>query len=209
MLAREPLSLSQLPQRYSNPTREHNYPISRNPSPCWNNPNTKTNTKPSENLKYEPTHDLLCLDSSYNPCWVPEELRNSAFLGLRGEADDYNGDDEKGKLCIGSKETKKQGIRASCKIQQEEEEEEVAALTVGDSNAHPKFQQNINELFSIVALLKECAEQNDLVRGTRVHDDVVRRGLLEKNIFIGNALVSMYAKCGALAKAQQVLDELP
>ena len=32
---------------------------------------------------------------------------------------------------------------------------------------------------------------------------------MEKNISLGNALVDMYAKCGALEKAHKVLDELP
>ena len=34
-------------------------------------------------------------------------------------------------------------------------------------------------------------------------------GLLENNIALGNSLVDMYAKCGMLAKAQEVFEDLP
>ena len=35
------------------------------------------------------------------------------------------------------------------------------------------------------------------------------QGLLKSNQIVGNALVDMYVKCGELAKAQKVLEELP
>ena len=35
------------------------------------------------------------------------------------------------------------------------------------------------------------------------------KGMLERDIVLGTALVDMYAKCGGLEKAQQVLEELP
>ena len=42
-----------------------------------------------------------------------------------------------------------------------------------------------------------------------MHEDILERGLLKKSIYIGTALVDMYAKCGMLAKAQELLEELP
>ena len=45
--------------------------------------------------------------------------------------------------------------------------------------------------------------------GEKIHNEVISNGLLEKDIILGNALVDMYAKCGSLAKAQQVLEGLP
>eukprot|EP00250_Pteridium_aquilinum_P020920 c24989_g2_i2 orf=106-573(+) len=45
---------------------------------------------------------------------------------------------------------------------------------------------------AFVALLRACAKNRDLYRGTKLHNDVLRRGLLEK--CSGN-LVTMYAKC--------------
>ncbi|KAI5061774.1 hypothetical protein GOP47_0024279 [Adiantum capillus-veneris] len=60
-----------------------------------------------------------------------------------------------------------------------------------------------------VSLLKDCAKKKDLCQGSRIHADVRDSGLLENNTYLGNTLVNMYAKCGALVKAQQVVDELP
>jgi pentatricopeptide repeat protein len=42
-----------------------------------------------------------------------------------------------------------------------------------------------------------------------MHVEVVRKGLLRTNPFVGNALVDMYAKCGSLVKAREVFDMLP
>ncbi|KAI5075041.1 hypothetical protein GOP47_0011002 [Adiantum capillus-veneris] len=61
---------------------------------------------------------------------------------------------------------------------------------------------------SFVNSLKACAKRQDLYQGSRIHADIRDSGLLEKNIYLGNSLVSMYAKCGALVRAQQVVDEL-
>eukprot|EP00250_Pteridium_aquilinum_P027153 c34316_g1_i1 orf=89-250(+) len=44
---------------------------------------------------------------------------------------------------------------------------------------------------AFVALLRACAKNKDLCRGTRVHYDVLKKGLLEK---CSDALVTMYAK---------------
>ncbi|KAH7365539.1 hypothetical protein KP509_18G033700 [Ceratopteris richardii] len=65
-----------------------------------------------------------------------------------------------------------------------------------------------NEAYTIVALLKSCTDQKDLQRGCELHADAVDKGLLEGNVFLGSALVNMYAKCGALNKAQDVFDEM-
>lgn len=62
---------------------------------------------------------------------------------------------------------------------------------------------------SHVASLKACAKSKDLLTGSRIHNVVVQRGLLGKSVSLGNTLISMYAKCGALDKAQEVFDELP
>eukprot|EP00250_Pteridium_aquilinum_P018977 c24248_g11_i1 orf=92-529(+) len=54
---------------------------------------------------------------------------------------------------------------------------------------------------AFVALLRACAKKKDLQTGTRIHTDVLKRGLLEK---CSDALVTMYAKCNALAKAKEL-----
>jgi pentatricopeptide repeat protein len=62
--------------------------------------------------------------------------------------------------------------------------------------------------FGFVESLKLCARTKDLHRGSKLHGDVVRKGLLDKNPHIATTLISMYAQCGALTKAQQVLEDL-
>ena len=46
-------------------------------------------------------------------------------------------------------------------------------------------------------------------KGKQIHDDIARQGLLKKYIVLGNGLEDMYAKCGTILKAQQVLNGLP
>ena len=66
-----------------------------------------------------------------------------------------------------------------------------------------------SETAPIVALLKACAQQKDLNKGTKIHSAIINRhGLLHKDICIGSALVNVYARCGYLSKAQEVFDEL-
>ncbi|KAI5065602.1 hypothetical protein GOP47_0020297 [Adiantum capillus-veneris] len=60
-----------------------------------------------------------------------------------------------------------------------------------------------------VGLLRACARTKDLRKGSIAHADLQRGGFLEKSFLVGDALVNMYAKCGAVAKAQEVLDGLP
>eukprot|EP00250_Pteridium_aquilinum_P020914 c24989_g14_i1 orf=464-787(+) len=62
---------------------------------------------------------------------------------------------------------------------------------------------------AFVALLRACARKKNLYKGTRVHANILKRGLLDKSSYVVDALVSMYAKCGALASAKALLDGLP
>ncbi|KAH7432824.1 hypothetical protein KP509_07G041900 [Ceratopteris richardii] len=66
-----------------------------------------------------------------------------------------------------------------------------------------------NDVLSLVASLKICAISKDLLAGNRIYVDSVRKGLLSKNTSLGNTFISMYSKCGAFDKAQEVFDELP
>ncbi|KAI5073976.1 hypothetical protein GOP47_0011989 [Adiantum capillus-veneris] len=89
-------------------------------------------------------------------------------------------------------------LQEECSAQKQEGQQRGALKT-----NHTK-SQNI----SIVAALKVCATQRDLCRGSRLHADIIQKGLLETNIFIGSCLISLYVKCGALEKAQHVFNEL-
>ncbi|MCO5599038.1 hypothetical protein L7F22_053137 [Adiantum nelumboides] len=56
--------------------------------------------------------------------------------------------------------------------------------------------------------LKACAIMPDVYIGKQSHDEIVSQGVLENTIMINNASVDMYAKCGVLLNAHQVLQEL-
>ncbi|KAI5069856.1 hypothetical protein GOP47_0016157 [Adiantum capillus-veneris] len=64
------------------------------------------------------------------------------------------------------------------------------------------------DAFILVSLLKVCSSAGATGGGQEVHAHIERLHLLEGNPLVGSALVNMYAKCGLLAKAQQVFDEL-
>ncbi|KAH7443887.1 hypothetical protein KP509_02G054200 [Ceratopteris richardii] len=58
-------------------------------------------------------------------------------------------------------------------------------------------------------VLKACAMIAAIDKGVQIHDDISKHGFLQKNVMLGNSLVNMYAKCGALTRAEKVLEELP
>ena len=44
--------------------------------------------------------------------------------------------------------------------------------------------------------LKVCSSIGALDKGKQIHDDVVCRGLHDKDVLLGTALINIYAKCG-------------
>ncbi|KAI5078017.1 hypothetical protein GOP47_0007841 [Adiantum capillus-veneris] len=72
----------------------------------------------------------------------------------------------------------------------------------------PHAQDDVICEVSLVGSLKTCAKRKDLLKGNEIHKLIVEKGLLQNSAFIGSALISMYAKCGALDKAQEVFDSL-
>ncbi|KAF3782920.1 Pentatricopeptide repeat-containing protein [Nymphaea thermarum] len=62
--------------------------------------------------------------------------------------------------------------------------------------------------FSYPSVLKACGEMGDLDLGRKVHGKIGTSGL-EWNIFVHNALITMYARCGEIGVARQVFDEMP
>ncbi|KAH7298306.1 hypothetical protein KP509_25G036600 [Ceratopteris richardii] len=61
---------------------------------------------------------------------------------------------------------------------------------------------------TFVSVLNACGSIGTAKRGEKVHAEIEEKGLLQYNLLVGNALVDMYAKCGLLAEAQAVFDEL-
>ena len=64
------------------------------------------------------------------------------------------------------------------------------------------------ECHAFMALLKSCTLKKDLNEGSRLHAEILKRGLLENNPYLASSLINMYSKCGLLAKAQKVLEVL-
>ena len=63
-------------------------------------------------------------------------------------------------------------------------------------------------MVTFLCILKACGKTGSLEMGEEVHKEVNKQRLLKKYGVLGNALVDMYAKCGALGKAQEVFREL-
>ncbi|KAI5067735.1 hypothetical protein GOP47_0018263 [Adiantum capillus-veneris] len=55
--------------------------------------------------------------------------------------------------------------------------------------------------YAFVCLLKACTGLKDLEMGSELHETIASEGLLKANLYIGSALIEMYAKCGSLSKA--------
>jgi pentatricopeptide repeat protein len=62
---------------------------------------------------------------------------------------------------------------------------------------------------TFLSVLKACACVGALEKGEEIHGLVLREGLLGKDVLLGSSMVDMYAKCGAMSKAQALFDQLP
>ena len=60
-----------------------------------------------------------------------------------------------------------------------------------------------------MTIIKACGSIGDIEKGKQIHDEIMGRGFLETDAVLGTALLDMYAKCGELAKAHNLLEELP
>ncbi|XP_057823025.2 LOW QUALITY PROTEIN: pentatricopeptide repeat-containing protein At1g11290, chloroplastic [Cryptomeria japonica] len=61
--------------------------------------------------------------------------------------------------------------------------------------------------FTFPFVLKACAELSALQQGKKIHEDIVGRWF-EKDIYVGNSLVAMYAKCGKIDIAREVFNKM-
>ena len=64
------------------------------------------------------------------------------------------------------------------------------------------------DAFTFTCILKVCGSMGAIDKGTEIHDEIVAKGLLNKHIMLGNALIDMYAKCGDPEKAQELFNNL-
>eukprot|EP01018_Ginkgo_biloba_P008642 Gb_28779 [translate_table: standard] len=61
--------------------------------------------------------------------------------------------------------------------------------------------------YTFVSLLSSCADVASLEHGQEIHEDIIRSGF-QSDIFVGSALLDMYAKCGSIANARTVFDKM-
>eukprot|EP01018_Ginkgo_biloba_P031865 Gb_04144 [translate_table: standard] len=62
--------------------------------------------------------------------------------------------------------------------------------------------------FTFATILPACANLAALEHGKGVHEEIIRSGFIS-NVFVGSALVDMYAKCGSIENALQVFATMP
>ncbi|KAH7415842.1 hypothetical protein KP509_14G063100 [Ceratopteris richardii] len=60
-----------------------------------------------------------------------------------------------------------------------------------------------------ISILKTCGGMGAIAQGKTIHDEIAKQNLLGTDIILDTALVDMYAKCNSLAKAKQLLEEIP
>ena len=65
----------------------------------------------------------------------------------------------------------------------------------------------IPDVFTYTCILKECGNTGAISEGRMLHIDIFFKGYELENS-IGNSLIAMYAKCGALQDAQNIFDKL-
>ncbi|KAI5065694.1 hypothetical protein GOP47_0020389 [Adiantum capillus-veneris] len=61
---------------------------------------------------------------------------------------------------------------------------------------------------TFACVLKACGLVKATTKGIEIHCESERRGLVGKDIVVGNALVDMYSKCGMLKEAVEVFDKV-
>lgn len=62
--------------------------------------------------------------------------------------------------------------------------------------------------YTLSSALSACASLAALQEGNQVHVVSIKTGF-QYDVFVGSALVDMYAKCGSIKNAQNVFDEMP
>eukprot|EP01018_Ginkgo_biloba_P020814 Gb_00195 [translate_table: standard] len=61
--------------------------------------------------------------------------------------------------------------------------------------------------FTMVSVLQACTDLGAMQLGKCIHDYIIKRGI-ESDVFVGNSLIYMYAKCGNVEHARQILEKM-
>eukprot|EP01018_Ginkgo_biloba_P021054 Gb_39558 [translate_table: standard] len=70
-----------------------------------------------------------------------------------------------------------------------------------------RMHKNLDH-FTFASILGACANLAALQQGKQVHAHTMRTGY-SCNVFVGNAFLTMYAKCGSVEDARRVFDKMP
>jgi pentatricopeptide repeat protein len=60
----------------------------------------------------------------------------------------------------------------------------------------------------LLKAIKSCRKERSLPEARRIHCHVLRKGLMANDVAIGTALITTYARCGALEEAREVFEQL-
>eukprot|EP00250_Pteridium_aquilinum_P005130 c15272_g1_i2 orf=157-657(+) len=135
----------------------------------------------SPNFKNQQTGELPWTDGGHYRLWAQQDLRKSRVKNGEFYVKKAPGEDEV--------------HRQEFYIQKAGGEDDT--LTV-----HQEFLDPV----ALLDVIKTCGKHRDLPKGSRLHALILKRGLLTNDIYVGTALLGMYAKCGMLKKAQEVFD---
>eukprot|EP01018_Ginkgo_biloba_P001182 Gb_13952 [translate_table: standard] len=61
---------------------------------------------------------------------------------------------------------------------------------------------------TFVSVLPACANVSKLEQGKKIHEEIIKMGF-QFDVYVGTALVDMYAKCGNLEEARDLFDKMP
>eukprot|EP01018_Ginkgo_biloba_P037025 Gb_10985 [translate_table: standard] len=61
--------------------------------------------------------------------------------------------------------------------------------------------------FTYASVLTGCAKLANFEQGMKIHEEIIQNGF-QSDVFVGSALVNMYAKCGNIDKARDVFDKM-
>ncbi|CAK9174588.1 unnamed protein product [Ilex paraguariensis] len=66
---------------------------------------------------------------------------------------------------------------------------------------------HVPDNFTFPFVLKACSALSAIDMGRDIHEQVIRTGW-ERDVFVGAALIDMYAKCGCVGNSRQVFDKI-
>eukprot|EP01018_Ginkgo_biloba_P031203 Gb_23798 [translate_table: standard] len=65
----------------------------------------------------------------------------------------------------------------------------------------------IPDSFTLASVLQACSHLRSLQQGKQIHD-YISQNRLDSDVFLGNAIVDMYSKCGSIENARQMFDKM-